>query len=224
MSKALPRRKILEFQVLDPVDWQEVWGPFQEHIGTLGEHNFNASDLGAMTPETDYETDVGGGKASTGIDITDARLAAAYSNDFLGGDRVYGTGRWVAIPGQSIPVRHDSGHMQVLFDTQVLVSLPSDTHRPVCTKFGVLRNGALVPESVIGGQDTGWEPANMEQGLGYAYYKASLSTSFPVPTGTSNLQAVFWLQTLEGKPISEFNVDAAVNFMYSNLRTRVRVR
>ena len=76
----------------------------------------------------------------------------------------------------------------------------------------------------MGGQDTASEPANMEQGVGHLRSKGSLAVSFPVPSGVSNFQGVYFIQALGGHPLEEKELNAKITFYYTNLRARVSVR
>lgn len=221
MSRIFPGRKIQDAQVLDPEDWRKAWGPFQDHIGSLNEHNLRASSWAAMHREDDYEADVRGNKSAGLGNVTDSRLAALYELDHTSGDTLFGVNQWMDIPSEEEIIRHDSGIARVFLDAQYLTGIGL---RPVSLKFGVTRNGTLISESVVGGMDMSWEPANMEQGVGHLRSMASIAVSFPVPSGTSVFKGVFYLQVLGGHPLQEKKIDGKLTFYYSNLRARVSVR
>lgn len=229
MPRVHPRRRIFDGQVLDPIDWSEGWAPYSELLGNINEHNLDASDISANANiEDDFDTEVFGSCGSVG-EVSDDALAAMYNVGSTAawaavpGNRVPGARQWLQVPSTSTSFYSDGGRLRVQYRVAFRQGLIG-TLRPAGVKVGVRLDGGIISEGVIGGQDTGWESAAMEQGPLLDRHTPCREVTVPVSPGQHNLEVVFWLEPVEGVPVSETVMEIWQRIAYATLDFRVMAR
>jgi len=236
MGRVHPHRRIFDGQIIDPTDWEECWGPYADLIGGIDEHNLNAPDISTSANlEVDFSNDVFGSFGSAG-DVDDDALAAMFNNKKSGfywnsvpGSRRVSAGQWSSVPGTQKSFLCTGGKIRIQFrvaihQTAVLDAEAVAVGRPASVKVGVRLDGGVITESVIGGQDTGNEAGNMEQGPGNAHHSQSLEVTVPISSGQHNIEGVIWIQGMDGHPISSEAYDIFVRTAYATIDYRVMTR
>jgi len=228
MPRSHPRRRVFDNQVIDPTDWAETWSPFAELLGAVDEHNISSVTSTTADIEDDFDPNVFGVFGQTGA-VTDDHLAAMYdtpASSLWVGDsyQVQGTRQWLNMPNTFETFKSGAGRLRIQLRGSFRTGVGVGGGRPVFIKMGVRLNGGLITESVIGGQDTGSEAPNMEQGIGWNRHTQNLEVTVPVSTGTHTIQGVVWLETPDGVPLSTKGTDQRLHILNTSCEYRVMVR
>lgn len=229
MPRTHPRRRVFDNQVVDPTDWAETWSPFAELLGAVDEHNISSATSTTADIEDDFDPACFGVYGTVGFVDNDA-LAAMYGVNTTAayapvtGNRVDGQRQWASIPNTFADFYSEGGKLRIQLRAAFRSGAGYDAGRPYTVKIGIRVDGGLVSESVIGGQDSGSEAANMEQGIGINRHTQSPEVTVPISTGRHSIQGVIWMETMEGVPISNLTAVAVSRIFYANIDYRVMVR
>jgi len=229
MPRSHPRRRVFDNQVVDPTDWVETWSPFADLLGSVDEHNISSVTATTADIVDDFDPTCFGVYGTVGAIDNDALAAmygvnstAAYSG--VTGNRVEGARRWGNIPNTYTSFYSEGGKLRIQLRAGFRSGAGLYVGRPYTVKIGIRVDGGLISESVIGGQDSGSEAANMEQGIGINRHNQSPEVTVAVSPGEHTVQGVIWMETMEGVPISDLTAIAVSRILYANLDYRVMVR
>lgn len=218
MSQKHPRRRMVDGQVLDAVDFNESLRPFEE--ATFNEQNFSTRLKTQLARGEDFEegtfaqsTRAGdaGNDPAGGTAVSDA-LAQIYSNSSTPsfGDKrikIYEPDTWVIIETTRSSFIADAGGWLNLAGTLQLQEEigpiggdANETGWPMAhsVQLGVFLDGGLIYESAIGGQDRSSEAANMDQGRHLYVHGMDRETQVPVAAGAHEVALAVRAVTLHG--------------------------
>jgi len=216
MAHTHPKRRILVTGSLSPEDYEEAVRPFEERLGAVNEHDFDAGAL--KNTELDGDFDAGAlvrtayTDSGFSADVPGA-LALGYNGPWLANTSsaievfainnaqlVTETQTWITIAGTSLTKDMDSCRLCIQVGGQGAGYKWENNVR--CYKFGVFLNGALISESVIGGLDEGSEMPNMDQGVGWVTLPFDMEVTVPVPRGRHTVHAAIWVQPQPGENLT----------------------
>jgi hypothetical protein len=217
MSQKHPRRRMVDGQVLDAVDFNEALRPFVEV--SLNEQNLSTRLKAQLSRGEDLEAGAlvesgsagdAGGDVAGATPVIDA-LAADYTDistspGFLAGDprqRFYEADTWIKIPATEKTFVTEGGALTASFFLQCNEEIGPESGDVTnklahCVRFGIFLDGGLIFESVLGGQDPSAEAANMDQGRHIPFHSVSREIQVPVAAGAHTLHAAFFIVPLYG--------------------------
>lgn len=239
MSTTVPRRRVITNATVNPEDFEDGVRPFEEALGALNEHNFDAPALANSDIDGEYEFGTFCNSSLSSSDFDVERLAAAYIGPFhitstyeaiSGGitfieaqsQKVTDARQWVDLDGSSQTKTMDSGRLCIQWSGQAASYLWNAGVR--CFKFGVFLDGALVSESVIGGLDLGAEPANMDQGPGWNLVPFDGEITVPVSKGTHTAKVAAWVEPLEGENLNSATAVVGLYVFWAETHLLLRAR
>jgi len=238
MATTHPKRRILNTGSLSPEDYEAAVRPFEEALGALNEHNFDANALKNTELDGDFAPGALCRTAYTDSGISDdvpAALALGYNGPWLANTSsaievfalanaqlVVETETWAPIEGTLVTVNTDACRLCVTVGGQGAGYKWENNVR--CYKFGVFVNGALVSESVIGGQDESTEAPNMDQGVGWVALPFDFEVTVPVPRGRHTVYAAIWVQPLQGDNLTATSDALGAWILYADCHVLERAR
>ena len=193
MTWKLPKRLPRTGSVVDSRDFNDALMHVVEEDGRLNEHNWN-DDLGStsavagqLTMNTHMETDA----AFRYFHYGEAVDASELYNSVPAPDFFYASRGWQAIPELSITFTTPGGFFYIWSSMQFSIAdMALGDNDLVYTRFAVRLNGAILPISVIGDQDSYSSGTTMETGLSGRSMGVDIDHSIKLSAGTHTLDIV----------------------------------
>lgn len=179
--------------MVDYEDFNSTIIPFVEEAGNLGEQNWSATS--GLVRDEDLDPGVGLAFAHT---YTESDASDSVQNPTGNEAIVQPISSWVEVEGMSAEFTSSGEALYVLASLQYSTAYPATLGTQlVWTKFGIALDGAVLPELVVGDQDTGPEGPAMEIGVTGYGRGVDIDGVIKLEPGYHRVTVMAWVDNIE---------------------------
>lgn len=179
-----PKRTPKANNVLDPLDFVEGYVPYVNTLGRLGAHNFAGTISGELNTNTDLADDVHRRVGYVTVERDDDDRSVA-TQDVINRMTVQVMDVWLPVTQLTMVFSSRGGTLDIHTDVQFMRTPDNGNHTRSISyiQLGIMVDGTLIPESVIGDLDYAQSGQGMEVGMSGLAFGGCCSVRVPVTAG-----------------------------------------